>query len=408
MRRDPTEFRKRFQKWKSGAKPYQYGIPYEDDNHNPDYDQARANQLGYTPDETGHYPSRDYETGRYLKSVAHPTVSKSIYTDMGLGYDVFYNQKDGQLYSQPNWGSSYQDRLPKYNDGKSEYKYVQAGADDSWSRITNDDMSQAFQNLVVRPKNRGGNTTVGNWKRSWSVRPEPGLKIVSPEFDIVAGIRAFIPGINTTTRNTYKVARQFKPIKSEQKYLKLADDYAKDWFNQQTTFRTPFKSSGRGGNTVGDVLDYNLGLFGGRQKLLSHLTDNQRYRIATMLSKEPRFPKTSKIIHMEDSGIQPVNKTGFVPKDATNSNSVWNNSLVGEPEIWWNRGTPYYDAKGYRSVIDIPRTIVSDVETLKNNGITLTGTDVLHGPGVVPFESVEYGLQPNMFGWFDKIKFVGQ
>lgn len=119
MRRDPTKFRERFKKWKSGAKPYQYGIPYEDDNHNLDYDQARANQLGYTADETGHYPTRDYETGRYLKSAAHPTVSKSVYTDMGLGYDVFYNQKDGQLYSQPNWGSTYKDRLPKFRMGRT-------------------------------------------------------------------------------------------------------------------------------------------------------------------------------------------------------------------------------------------------------------------------------------------------
>lgn len=31
----------------------------------------------------------------------------------------------------------------------------------------------------------------------------------------------------------------------------------------------------------------------------------------------------------------------------------------------------------------------------------------MHGPGVVPFESIEYGLQPNEFGWFDTIKFKG-
>ena len=186
------------------------------------------------------------------------------------------------------------------------------------------------------------------------------------------------------------------------------DEYAKQWFNNEVSFIRPFRSSGGKGNTVGDVIDYNLGLFGGREKPLSELTDNQRYRIATMLSKEERFPKGIRVIHMDDSGPQPVNKIGFVPKDASNSNSVWNSSVQGQPEIWWNRGTPYYDARGYRSIQDIPRTIVSDIEDLKQHGVVLDGLDVMHGPGIVPFQAIHYGIQPNPFGWFDRIKFVGQ
>ena len=111
---------------------------------------------------------------------------------------------------------------------------------------------------------------------------------------------------------------------------------------------------------------------------------------------------------MDDSGPQPVNNVGFVPKDASNSKSAWNSSLRGEPEIWWNRGTPYYDARGYRSIQDIPRTVVSDIEDLKQRGVVLDGLDVMHGPGIVPFEAINYGIQPNPFGWFDRIKFVGQ
>lgn len=40
------------------------------------YNQNRANQLGYTPDSTGHLPSVDYQTGEWLKSTNHPTAWK--------------------------------------------------------------------------------------------------------------------------------------------------------------------------------------------------------------------------------------------------------------------------------------------------------------------------------------------
>lgn len=39
-----------------------------------DYNMERAKQLGYTPDERGHWPSVDYETGEWLKSKEHPTA----------------------------------------------------------------------------------------------------------------------------------------------------------------------------------------------------------------------------------------------------------------------------------------------------------------------------------------------
>lgn len=127
MRRDPAAFRERFKKWKAGTKVYQYGIPYEDDSHNTDYDQARANQLGYTPDENNHLPTRDYETGRFLKSPAHPTVSLGVWGDMNMGYDVWYNNQDKSLYSQPNFTSTYRDRLPKFTTGAESVDNVNMG-----------------------------------------------------------------------------------------------------------------------------------------------------------------------------------------------------------------------------------------------------------------------------------------
>jgi hypothetical protein len=52
----------------------------------PLYDLDRAIELGYVPDSTGHLPSRDFLTGRILKSPAHPTFGKAIKGDRALGY----------------------------------------------------------------------------------------------------------------------------------------------------------------------------------------------------------------------------------------------------------------------------------------------------------------------------------
>lgn len=47
-----------------------------------DYNMARAQELGYKPDATGHYPSVDYETGMLLKSKEHPTVKLEFMSQM--------------------------------------------------------------------------------------------------------------------------------------------------------------------------------------------------------------------------------------------------------------------------------------------------------------------------------------
>lgn len=64
------------------------------------YDYDTAITLGYQPDETGHWPSRNYVTGEYLKSPSHPTMMKTIVSDIGEGYNTFYNKNTGKLGSQ--------------------------------------------------------------------------------------------------------------------------------------------------------------------------------------------------------------------------------------------------------------------------------------------------------------------
>lgn len=60
------------------------------------YNMERAKQL-YTPDETGHWPSVDYETGEWLKSKVHPTAwmeylyGYTLNPQQALNYDVRTN-----------------------------------------------------------------------------------------------------------------------------------------------------------------------------------------------------------------------------------------------------------------------------------------------------------------------------
>ena len=46
------------------------------------YNMARALELGYEPDASGHYPSVDYKTGMLLKSKKHPTMIKEFISQM--------------------------------------------------------------------------------------------------------------------------------------------------------------------------------------------------------------------------------------------------------------------------------------------------------------------------------------
>lgn len=153
MRKDPTEFRKRFAAWKNGKQPYKNGIPYDDDNHNIEYDHARAAQLGYQPDATGHYDTRDYETGRYLKSPIHPTVMKGVVSDLGVGYIPYYNPKDGQLYSH-TWMKPYKkEEVPtpyRYKDGKLPGYYTDKATNNPISAIGNF-LAQGYTKLQSRP-----------------------------------------------------------------------------------------------------------------------------------------------------------------------------------------------------------------------------------------------------------------
>lgn len=81
-----------------------------------DYNIERALELGYTPDEEGHYPSVDFKTGNWLKSKQHPTAwMEALYgyqlnPEVYNNFNVIYNPEghfgDNQLQYVPK--QSYQ------------------------------------------------------------------------------------------------------------------------------------------------------------------------------------------------------------------------------------------------------------------------------------------------------------
>ena len=83
-------------------------------------------------------------------------------------------------------------QLPKFEGGEEKFRlkktpeFVQAGKDNSWSKVTNDSMGEVFQSVVARPNRTGGNTSVGSWKKQWEPKQEKGLEIVSPEFEALS------------------------------------------------------------------------------------------------------------------------------------------------------------------------------------------------------------------------------
>ena len=63
------------------------------------YDYASAEAAGLGPDETGHWPSRNPETGQILKGRKHPTFHKTVEGEAQAGYEI-YKGKDGKYYSR--------------------------------------------------------------------------------------------------------------------------------------------------------------------------------------------------------------------------------------------------------------------------------------------------------------------
>lgn len=66
-----------------------------------DYESARAG--GAKADSTGHWPSRDPDTGLLLKGAAHETWNKTIAAEKRYGYKIY--KRAGRYWSKKIQGT---------------------------------------------------------------------------------------------------------------------------------------------------------------------------------------------------------------------------------------------------------------------------------------------------------------
>jgi uncharacterized membrane protein (UPF0127 family) len=93
-----------------------------------DYNMARAQELGYKPDATGHYPSVDDETGDYLKSKKHPTAWKE-YLHSQLSLDPFFRKNTTVADPEGYFGENQLKYVPRKFQNAGALEFGQTGPD---------------------------------------------------------------------------------------------------------------------------------------------------------------------------------------------------------------------------------------------------------------------------------------
>ena len=93
------------------------------DPEGADYDYESAKSDGLSPDETGHWPSRNPKTGQILKGKKHPTFHKTIIEEEKVGYEI-YKDKTGKYYSRPTL-QKFLKEARKVNKGMSDADLTQ-------------------------------------------------------------------------------------------------------------------------------------------------------------------------------------------------------------------------------------------------------------------------------------------
>jgi hypothetical protein len=131
-----------------------------------DYNMQRALELGYTPDETGHYPSVDSETGMWLKSKQHPTAWMEYMQGYALNpennrrFDVVPNvegyfgengDKEPTIVPEGDYrAQAYADSLALYKQGRNRAKLVNSFLKDK-GYLTDDEFYNNLYDQSLSP-----------------------------------------------------------------------------------------------------------------------------------------------------------------------------------------------------------------------------------------------------------------
>jgi hypothetical protein len=84
--------------WRDAEMELEKLRPFDPEGDGYDYATAEASGLG--PDETGHWPSRDPQSGKILKGKGHETFSLTEQGELEAGHEITKGE-DGAYYSQP-------------------------------------------------------------------------------------------------------------------------------------------------------------------------------------------------------------------------------------------------------------------------------------------------------------------
>jgi len=81
--------------------------PFDPEGDGYDYESAEA--AGLKPDETGHWPSRNPQTGQLLKGRGHKTFNLTEEGEAKAGFEI-YQGEDKRYYSRPGKQRKYLDQ----------------------------------------------------------------------------------------------------------------------------------------------------------------------------------------------------------------------------------------------------------------------------------------------------------
>lgn len=287
------------------------------------YNLRRAYELGYEPewnedDKSYHLPTRDSETGEILKKPWHPTFLIGLQEDAKLGY---YPQiKNGTMYTT-TWEGN-ENPIYKYADGgevpPTDHPVYKPQIIEPIERRFPTEGGKKWSELT--PKQRL-NISIG---RNANGRPiEEGLEIVSPEFDIVSGIR----GITNTIRNVSTVYKNKRVVDTFNKAFQGNRSLNTPFVDNKTIIYNPTNPSNTGVNFSKAQSNYDL------MNRLDEFADRYGYPKAnrsTILSNRRTNAQIRNTIARHNTYLRGVDPNGFEPNDILNVKRILGDNITQE------------------------------------------------------------------------------
>jgi len=117
--------------------------PFDPEGFGYDYESAR--KAGITPDETGHWSSRDPKSGLILKGAGHETFHKTIAGEKQAGYKII-KKDDGRYYSvridEPAQTEMFPEMAPTNDKGNIDAMFQE------WQKLNSENVAKQTQAIA--------------------------------------------------------------------------------------------------------------------------------------------------------------------------------------------------------------------------------------------------------------------